>query len=340
MPANLTPEYLEAEKAYREAKTAPEKIAALEEMLAVVPKHKGTEKLRKELKTRLSKLRQNQQKKAATARRSSVPTIKPEGAGQAFLIGPPNTGKSSLLARLTHATPDIGDYPFTTRTLIPGMMQYEDIQIQLVDTPPISPDHTETWLSSPLRNADQILVVLDLGSDRILEEQEEIAGYLARSKIKIAGQPGEEKAEFGWVVTPAIVVCNKDDLDPDGVRYQLLTELAGNSDIPFFRVSARSSTGLEDLKSQIFRQLGVIRVYSKTPGKPADLTNPTVVQSGCTAIEFTDKIHKEFREKFRFARLWRKTSEPGEDPENGPKGGIRISRDYELQYGDIIEIHA
>lgn len=339
MPANLTPEYLEAERKYREAKSPPEKIAALEEMMAVVPKHKGTEKLRKELKTKLSKLRQAQQKKAATARRGSVPTVKSEGAGQVFLIGPPNSGKSSLLAGLTHATPDIGEYPFTTRTLIPGMMPYEDIQIQLVDTPPISPDHTETWLSSPLRNADGILVVLDLGSDQILEEYEETMGYLARSKIRMSRSAGE-KGETGWVVIPSIMVLNKMDLDRDGVREQLLSEISESSEVPTRRVCTRETDGLEDLRSGIFRMLDVIRVYSKSPGKPADLANPTVVGSGCTALEFTDKIHKDFKDKFKFARLWRKASSDRESGEDVPPGGIRISRDYELKDGDVIEIHA
>ncbi|MDD5223870.1 MAG: 50S ribosome-binding GTPase [bacterium] len=337
MTVNATPAYFAAEEKYREAKTVPEKIAALEEMLSAMPKHKASETLKKELKAKLSKLKESLQKKSATAFRGTVPTIKREGAGQVFIIGSPNSGKSSLLANLTKATPEIGEYAFTTQTLIPGMMKFEDVQVQLVDTPAISPEHTQTWLSSLLRNADGIVIVLDLGSDQILEDSEEVFKYLAQCKIRFA-PASPAQPEPGWVSIPGFLVGNKSDLDDDGVRRQILSETLGPgaSIIP---VSLLDENSLAALPVKIFRLLDKIRVYCKAPGKPADFSSPTVLKSGSTALDFSETIHKDLLEKFKFARLWRKGQAGGEKSEGPTPDGIRIARDYELKDGDVVEIH-
>ena len=137
MPANLTPEYLAAEEEFKSAQSHEEKIAALERMLSTVPKHKGTEKLQADIKRRLSRERKEGHKKGG-ARTVPFWLVKKEGAGQVALIGPPNAGKSSLLAALTNARPEVADYPFTTHAPTPGMMAYENIQVQLIDLPPVS----------------------------------------------------------------------------------------------------------------------------------------------------------------------------------------------------------
>jgi len=337
MAANLTPAYFAAEEKYREAKTVPDKIAALEEMLSVMPKHKASEKLQKELKTKISKLRESLQKKSATSFRGTVPTLKREGAGQVFIIGSPNSGKSSLLANLTKATPEIGEYSFTTQTLIPGMLQFEDTQVQLVDTPAISPEHTKTWLSSLLRNADGILVVLDLGSDEIIEDSEEVFKYLTQCKIRLETGPPAQP-EPGWVSIPGFLVGNKFDLDDDGVRRQILADSLSQG-LSLMPVSILDENSLSALPAKIFRLLGKIRVYCKTPGKPADLSTPTVLKSGSTALDFSETIHKDLQEKFKYARLWRKSHAGGEKSEGSSPDGIRIARDYELKDGDVVEIH-
>ena len=144
MPANLPPQYFEAEKNFRMAKTAPEKIAALEEMLAIMPKHKGTDHLRGELRRRIAKLTQSTDRKAATQRASMV--ILKEGAGQVVVVGLPNAGKSQLVATITNASPAVAEYPFTTTAATPGMMEFENIKIQLIDTPPIIEQAIEWWL--------------------------------------------------------------------------------------------------------------------------------------------------------------------------------------------------
>jgi len=142
MPANLTPDYLAAERDYKQAATPAERIAALERMLATVPKHKGTEKIQADLKRRLSQARKESTKKGAA---HSVPfyLVEKEGAGQVVLLGPPNAGKSQLVAALTHAHPEVADYPFTTRLPTPGMMSYQNVQIQLIDLPPLSEEFME-----------------------------------------------------------------------------------------------------------------------------------------------------------------------------------------------------
>ena len=137
MPANLPPQYFAAEKRFRAAKTIPEKIEALEAMLAIMPKHKGTDKLRADLRGRMAKLSAEAERARATSRKGTSHYIRKEGAGQAVLVGLPNVGKSQLVAALTEATPEIGEYPFTTRSAIIGMMPFENVQIQLIDLPPL-----------------------------------------------------------------------------------------------------------------------------------------------------------------------------------------------------------
>jgi len=149
MPANLTPQYKQAEERFRAAATHDEKLDALREMIALLPKHKGTEKLYADLKKRLAKLEEEGAHTHRGATRHDDPGhVRREGAGQWVLVGPPNAGKSALLAALTNAHPEVAPYPFTTRVPLPGMMAFEDLLVQLVDTPPVSPQHAEAWLTN------------------------------------------------------------------------------------------------------------------------------------------------------------------------------------------------
>ena len=182
MPANLTPQYMSAEQRFKQASTHEEKITCLEEMLRVIPKHKGTDKLQADLKRRLSKLRQEAQKAAATHRGYTL-SVEVEGAGQIVLVGPPNVGKSTLLGALTKATPEVADYPFTTRRPMPGMMPFENVQLQLVDMPPISHEYMEPWMSQITRNADAMLLVVDLGDPAVLDTVELLSDVLQEWKI-------------------------------------------------------------------------------------------------------------------------------------------------------------
>jgi len=324
MPANLPPQYFEAEKNFRLAKNPLEKIAALEEMLAVMPKHKGTDHLRAELRARIAKLTQMSDKKAATRRASMV--IEKEGAAQIAIIGLPNAGKSQLVASITSASPAVAEYPFTTHTATPGMMEFENIQIQLIDTPPLVPQSIEFWLPHVLRRADALLVIVDL-SDNPLAQMESITAQLENMRIGIGTGKTEEEAILSQ--QKALLIGNKLDLDN---AHQNYTTLRDNYEgqLPVIAISAREGTGLEELKLKIFQMLDIIRVYTKTPGQKPDLTDPIILNMGDTLEDAAASVHKDFRAKLKYARLWG----------SGKHDGIMVKRDHILQDGDIIELHA
>ncbi|MBI3988947.1 MAG: 50S ribosome-binding GTPase [candidate division NC10 bacterium] len=327
MPANLPPQYLEAERQFRQARTPAEKIQAIEAMLAVIPKHKGTEKLIGDLRRRISKLKEETEKKGGP-KRGALFSVEREGAGQVALVGPPNVGKSMLLSRLTHATPEVADYPFTTRTPLPGMMPFEDIKIQLVDLPPLFPGHTEHWIGGIVRNADLVLLVVDL-VEGPLEQVEMVLGELERMKIWLMGRrPEEPPRGAGIVVKKAVLVGNKGDGKGAVDHGALLVELYGDR-FPVFIVSARERENLEGLMREIYQGLGILRVYTKVPGKAPDFAAPFVLPVGSTVWEVAGSIHKDFVEKLKFARLWRR----------GALEGMRVPREYLVQDGDVIELH-
>ncbi len=325
MPANLPPQYFEAEKNFRAAKTAEEKIAALEEMLAIMPKHKGTDHLKADLRRRIAKLTQTGDKKAAIQRASMV--IQKEGAAQLLVIGLPNAGKSQLVSTLTNASPAVADYPFTTHTATPGMMEFENIQIQLVDTPPLVANSTEYWIPPMLMRADALLVVVDLNDDP-LAQMETITTELGRMRIGIIDKKtGDEQ---GGVLRrkKALIVGNKIDLAQANQNYRDLADMYKDQ-LPVIAISAKKGTGLEELKLKIYQMLDIIRVYTKTPGDKPDLNDPIILQRGSTLEDAAEEIHKDFPARLKYARLWG----------SGKHDGIMVKRDHILQDGDIIELH-
>ncbi len=327
MPANLSPEYIAAEKKLRTAKTPQEKLGILEEMLAAIPKHKGTEKMQAMLKTKIAKMRDQMQSRPAVARHGPSFHVEKSGAGQIAVVGPPNSGKSQLIAALTGAEPEVGDYPYTTRAPSPFMMKYENIKIQLVDTPPLAPEEIQTELAELVKTADRVLVVLDLGDQEtasILETQ------LARFKEKrieliFGAGPTPEGTPFA---KRAIIAANKADCPQAEENLSFIREYFGPN-LPLSAVSAARGDGLEDLRKNLFLLLEVIRVYSKTPGKKADLNDPFALKKGSTVMDMAMAVHKDFVEKFKYARIWRKESLQGQ----------MINRDFVLEDEDIVELH-
>ncbi len=323
MPANLTPAYFEAEKNYRAAKSPLEKIAALEEMLAVMPKHKGTDHLRAELRTKIAKMTQSLDKKSATQRASM--TIEKVGAAQVAVIGLPNSGKSQLVSSLTKATPTVAPYPFTTGNATPGMMPFENIQIQLIDTPPLTEQLPEWWLANIIRRADALMVVIDLSSSP-REQMETIINQLERIRIRI--RPGAiESDESSVNYKKALIVSNKADLD-SGEHYRTL-EARYRDQLPIIAISTLTGAGLEELKRRILETLCVIRVYTKAPGHKPDYSDPIVLEAGSTVGDAATSVHKDFAAKMRYARIWG----------SAKHDGIMAKRDHVLQDGDIIELH-
>lgn len=328
MPANLPPQYHEVEKRYREAKTPIEKIHALEEMLAIIPKHKGTDHLVGDLKRRIARHKAEAQKKGPAGKGFSL-YVDREGAGQAVLVGRPNVGKSLLLSRLTHAQPEVADYPFTTRHPLPGMVEFENVQIQLVDLPPVSPEHTDSWVFSLIRNADIVLLVIDLSRDDVLEQIAVVENLLDGAKISLGrGAKNRLPEEPGRVVKRVLLIGNKCDTEGAEETAAVLRELYDER-LPLLAVSAQESTNLEGLKQRIYDALEVVRVYTKAPGKESSLDDPVVVPRGSTVLDVGASIHKDFAEKLKFARVW--------GP--GKYHGQRVQRDYVVQEGDIIEFH-
>ena len=331
MPANLTPQYKEAEERYRLAETPAEKLLALEEMLAIIPKHKGTEHLQADIKRRISKLKQQDEKKGAHGKRSLEYNVEKEGGGQVALVGPPNAGKSKLLSRLTKAQPDIGEYPFTTQKPLPGMMEYEDIHIQMVDIPPISEEFAEPWVAAIARNADAALFVLDLSDGSVLEEIETTLHILEKFRVRLYGWDRPVPPDETGIIVPkkSILVANKMDRPDSADNLEVVRELYGDR-FPIAPVSSESGSGLEDLRHQIFRMLDVVRVYTKIPGKPADMGAPFVLPRGSTVLDLATTVHKDFAQKLKFARIW------GVDKFDGQM----VSREHVLADKDVIELHA
>ena len=312
MPANLPPQYFEAEKAFREAKNPLEKIAALEEMLAIMPKHKGTDHLRAELRARIAKLTQQAGKKSGARRASMV--IEREGAAQVAVTGLPNAGKSQLISSITNASPPIAEYPLTTHSAMPGMMEFENIKIQLIDTPPLAPQAIDFWLPPMLRRADALLVVVDLNHDP-LEQMEAVTVQLEKMRIEIG-------------VIKALIIGNKLDLDQASRNYTALKNKY-EGQLPLIAISAREGTGLEELRLKIYQVLDIIRVYTKMPGKKPEFADPIILERGGTLADAAADVHKDFAAKMKYARVWG----------SGKHDGIMVKRDHILRDGDIIELH-
>jgi len=321
MPANLTPEFLKARERFRRAKTPEEKLAALEEMLATIPKHKGTDKMQADIKRRIAKLR-DARPSAKKGHRTRYDHIPKEGAGQVVLVGPPNSGKSTLLANLTNAKPEIAEYPFSTIIPIPGMMRYEDVRIQLVDLPPVTAEFTEGWVYALIREADLALVVLDpLDVSPLGDSFEEILFLLEERHIRLVSDAPD--AEGGFKEIPALVVLTKGDIVEE-------RRISG-SDLPFLTVltGPPAGIGLDRLAEEVFKALRIIRVYTKLPGKKPDLTEPYTLPIGSTVIDAVRAVHRDFVERLKYVRIWG----------SGRFDGQQVPSDHLLEDGDIIEIH-
>jgi ribosome-interacting GTPase 1 len=328
MPTNLPPEYFEAEKRYRQAASPAEKAAFLEELIGTIPKHKGTDRLRADLRRRLSKLKDaaSQSKKGLTKRESAY-RIDKEGAGQAVVIGPPNVGKSALVVALTNAAPEVANFPFTTWIPTPGMMPFENIQIQLIDTPPLNREFVEPDLLDLIRRSELMLLVVDLHTDPVHQLEDSIA-FLKEHRIapcRLRDRCGEQRR---MTFIPLLVLANKYDDASLDENLEIFRELL-EDDWPMVAVSATTGRNLELLKQRVVERLAIIRVYSKPPGKEPDLGTPFVLKKGSTVEDLAGKVHKDFLESLKMARVWGNTAFEGQP----------VSRDYVLHDGDVVELH-
>jgi hypothetical protein len=328
MPANLPPQYYEAEKRYRDAQTNEERLAILKEMWAIMPKHKGTDKLQGDLKAKISELKREMQKPRTAGRRTYSRRIIRQGAAQVVLIGPPNAGKSQTLSCLTKAMAQVAPYPFTTQEPQVGMIEFEDIKIQLIDTPPITDDFIQPWLPPIIRSADLVLLVVDLGSDEVMEEIDGVIRRLEESRIKLVSDEPKEVGLFGDAYKKTIILGNKSDLEGAKGCLEALKDLYADK-FPIIFISSKDSGNGVRLKKEIYQALNIIRVYTKQPGKPADLKDPVVLKKGRTVLDAAKAIHKDFAHNLRYVRLWGSSKFDGQ----------KVDRDHPLKDGDIVEFH-
>ncbi len=326
MPANLTPAYRSAEQRFREAKTIPDKLDALDEMWAFLPKHKGTDKIQADIKRRTARLRREGEKKGGPAHHA-VKVVR-EGAGQVVLVGAPNSGKSQLLASLTGAHPTVAEYPYATRIPLPGMMPYKDVQVQLVDTPPIAPGYVEPYLPSMVRGADAVILVVNLAEKDFCGQVEPVLREMGSRKVSLVGEPGKVQLESGVVEKRTLMIATRRYL-PKALADLPALEAAYGECFLIVAVSAPASEELEPLRETIFSLLGCIRIYTKAPGKPPDREHPYTVLIGTTVMDLAKIVHKDFASSLKFARIWGV----------GTRDGQRVERVHALHDGDMVELH-
>jgi len=325
MPANLTPEYFKAERWFREAATNEEKILAMEQMLRVIPKHKGTDHLRADLRRKLSKLKEVPVQKGR-AKHADIFHIPRSGTGQIVLLGAPNSGKSSVVAALTNAKVNVADFPFATGAPVPGMVEFEDIQIQLVDMPPITADYIAPGQVGTYRNCDLIAICIDLSSD--VTEQLQICLDFLESKNLIIDEQTPAADEHGNVLGKrAFCICTKSDIAERGALETL--KQSCKHPFEFVETSTKTGIGLDKLPAAFFNLLGIIRIYAKPPGKKPDMGDPFTLPAGGTVIDLAMAIHRELTEKLKYARIWGTDVYPGQN----------VQRNHVLNDKDIIELH-
>jgi len=327
MPTNLPADYYNAEERFRSATTTDDKIKHMEEMLSTIPKHKGTDHLRADLRKKLSKLKTAATSKKVTKKQVSPYHINKEGAGQIVIIGCTNAGKSSLVANQTNADPEVSEVPFTTWAPTPGMMGIENIQVQLIDTPPFSEDYIDPEFLNLIRRVDLVLIMIDLHANPV-QDLAFVIDKLLENRIAPQHLEGKVEGEGFLLYVPSLVMVNKFDSEAYAEHYEIFQELL-EEDHPLIPASAQTGHNLDLLKKSIFEALGVIRVYSKAPGREADLTAPFVAEKGIQLAEFAGKVHKDFQEKLKSAKIW------------GPSAdfpGQLVSRDHVLEDEDVVEL--
>jgi len=329
MPANLPPEYHKIEAELRTARTPEEKVDIYERLIRVIPHHKGTDKLIAMYRQKIAKAREEGERRASTAKHAPSHKIEKSGAGQVVLVGPPNAGKSLLVKVLTGADPEVADYPFTTRVPAPFMMPFENVQVQLIDTPPVTGEYMETWYPEMVKMADAVLLVADLSDPGAAVALDGILRRLRERKVEIVPASAEVPPERFPFLKRAVLAATK--LDAEGAAARL-EELRILLDAPLEKlpVSAASGRGLEELRRAVFRLLRVIRVYSKVPGKKADRNSPFTLREGITVLEMARAVHKDFAEKLAYARVW---------SAGGGIEGLRVTRDHVLADEDMVELH-
>lgn len=329
MPANLTQQYLKAEQEYRQASTPEEELACLQAMLREIPKHKGTDHLQAQLKSKIAKAKKEMQAEKKAGKKGRGVRIPRQGAGTAVIIGGPNAGKSQLLATLTRATPEIAPYPFTTHQPLPGMMPWQDVMVQLIDTPPITADYLESYMYGLVRSAELVLLIVDLGADSGIEQCQDVVDRMAQTKTRLGAKTYLSEDDVGLSYTRTILAPNKIDLAGASERLELLHELC-RLEYEEYVISAKTGAGLEPLRDAIYAAMDVLRVYTKLPNaKEPDRDRPFTVRRGSCLLDLAGQVHKDYLEGLKFARVWG----------SAVHDATVVKGDYVLHDQDVVELH-
>ena len=329
MAVNLTPQYHAANEQYSRAKTTEDKLQWLRAMWVELPKHKASEKVQASLKTKISELTDELEREKSGPRKSAPGTFKfpRQGAGQIVILGGPNAGKSRLLTRLTRATPEVAPYPFTTREPLPGMMDFEDIRIQLIDTPPITEDMYEPFITDLTRSADAAVLLVDLGDDDGPFAVDVVLARLKEARRVLVPVRPETDDDPTVYVLPTLLVANKSEADGAMDRLEFLKDVVGDR-FPILSIDAESGKGMDEFKAELWKILGLMRIYSKTQGKPADMVAPFTIPHGSNVVDFAEKIHSDLAEKVKSARVWGSAAFDGQV----------VGKEHILEEKDIVEL--
>jgi len=319
MPANLPQIYHKIEARLKFADTSEEKISILREMLAVMPKHKGTDGLRAELNSRISKLKKEAKKKPQ-ARRLDLTHVPKMGIAQVVLMGAPNSGKSAFLEALTNASPEVASYPFTTQKPDVGMIEFENVQIQLVDTPPLYENFHPPWLLALGRSCDVLIGMIDGGRANPERELNSLLKRLETGSIFLESRDYYKDDEL--MKKNGFIIISKSTEK----KLQLLRGKYGDR-LDFYEFKLNSD--VEGLKKNIYNFLNRIRIYTKPPGKDADFSEPVVLIKGATVEDAAYHIHKDFANKMKYSKLWR-----------GGKNPRQVGPEEVLMEGDVVEFHS
>lgn len=329
MAVNATPQYKKAEEEYRRAQTAQEQIECLEKMLVLLPKHKASEKVQMDLKTRLKEARAELAAEKAAPKKAKSYKFPRQGAGQLVILGGPNAGKSRLLAELTSARPEVAPYPFTTREPQPGMMPWEDVAVQLIDTPPITDSYFEAYLPNIVRSADGALLCFDGGSDDAPDQTAEVMRQFESRKTRLDRESGFVDDDFSQVRLQTLLVATRADAPGFADRLAYFAEMFPDR-FETIAVEFERPDSTAALRDRVYRLLNVMRVYTKAPGKPADYKSPFTLPAGASVEDLAAKVHKELAAKLTHARVWG----------GGGHDGQSVGRDHVLSDKELVELHA
>ncbi len=334
MPVNQSPEYTKADLRFRSAATPADKLAALEEMFRLVPKHKGSEKLQSQLKQRIKVARQELQQprsRSGVGHRDPF-AVQKQGAGQVALLGAANVGKSAIVQALTDAKVEVAEFPYSTHTAVPGMAKHEDVPIQLVDMPPVMDGNAQSGMVGAYRLADVILLVVDLAAIGLLDQYEQPLALLMERKMRpvstLALEPDEQESESEAEPKRVLVAANKHDMPGSADNFEGLQELCGG-DLKMMPISAETGEGLDVMMAELFEMLRVIRIYAKKPGKPVDYKEPFVLEKGGDVAELATHVHRELADKLKTARVWG----------SGVHDGQQVHHTHVLSDKDVVELH-